>query len=98
MTLKYVHIVLCTVCIIVGPAQATDWWGKRLPNEPTNFIFGYGSLINSASRSATLGKAVQAIPVRVSALFLPFMCCTSVTSSGTISFLNLHCAIASSAR
>ena len=36
---------------------------------PTSFIFGYGSLINTASRNSTATKAVPAIPVRVSAAF-----------------------------
>jgi cation transport regulator ChaC len=40
-----------------------------LPDQPTQFIFGYGSLINSASRNSTAGKTVPAIPVRVSAAF-----------------------------
>ncbi len=40
-----------------------------LPDQPTQFIFGYGSLINSASRNATAGKTIPAIPVRVSAAF-----------------------------
>ncbi|MCC8392170.1 gamma-glutamylcyclotransferase [Paraburkholderia sp. MMS20-SJTR3] len=50
-------------------AQTTDFWGSRLPDQPTQFIFGYGSLINSPSREATAGKPVAAIPVRVSAAF-----------------------------
>jgi hypothetical protein len=40
-----------------------------LPDQPVNFIFGYGSLINTASRNATAGHSVTAIPVRVSAGF-----------------------------
>jgi cation transport regulator ChaC len=57
---------------LVGPmahAQTTDFWGTRLPDQPTQFIFGYGSLINTPSRDATAGKPVPAIPVRVSAAF-----------------------------
>ncbi|QBR02114.1 gamma-glutamylcyclotransferase family protein [Paraburkholderia pallida] len=50
-------------------AQTTDFWGAHLPNQPTQFIFGYGSLINTRSRDATAGKPVAAIPVRVSAAF-----------------------------
>ncbi|MEM5339356.1 gamma-glutamylcyclotransferase family protein [Paraburkholderia azotifigens] len=56
----------------VGPAahaQTADFWGTRLPDQPTQFIFGYGSLINTPSRDATAGKPVAAIPVRVSAAF-----------------------------
>ena len=40
-----------------------------LPDQPTQFIFGYGSLVNSASRNATAGRMTPAIPVRVSAAF-----------------------------
>ncbi|SAK54181.1 hypothetical protein AWB79_02107 [Caballeronia hypogeia] len=50
-------------------AQTTDYWGTRLPDQPTQFIFGYGSLIDTPSRNATAGKPVAAIPVRVSAAF-----------------------------
>jgi hypothetical protein len=50
-------------------AQTSDFWGTRLPNQPTQFIFGYGSLINTPSRNATAGKSTPAIPVRVSAAF-----------------------------
>ncbi|WP_321801737.1 gamma-glutamylcyclotransferase family protein [Caballeronia sp. J97] len=50
-------------------AQTADFWGTRIPDQPTQFIFGYGSLINTPSRNATAGKAVVAIPVRVSAAF-----------------------------
>ena len=45
-------------------AQTTDFWGTRLPDQPTQFIFGYGSLINTPSRESTAGKPVAAIPVR----------------------------------
>jgi hypothetical protein len=50
-------------------AGAKDWQGVMLPDQPTQFIFGYGSLINSMSRNATVGKIVPAIPARVSAAF-----------------------------
>lgn len=53
----------------VAHAHTTDFWGTRLPDQPTQFIFGYGSLINASSREATAGKPVAAIPVRVSAAF-----------------------------
>jgi hypothetical protein len=48
-------------------AEAADWWGHKLANPPTQFIFGYGSLINTASRNATASAPIPAIPVRVSA-------------------------------
>jgi hypothetical protein len=50
-------------------AAASDWWGHKLPNPPTQFIFGYGSLINTASRNSTASAPIPAIPVRVSAGF-----------------------------
>jgi hypothetical protein len=49
--------------------RAEDFWGRRLPDQPSNFIFGYGSLIDSASRNATATHPIAAIPVRVSAAF-----------------------------
>ena len=51
------------------PASAEDWWGTKLANQPENFLFGYGSLINTASRDATAAQPVHAIPVRISASF-----------------------------
>jgi hypothetical protein len=62
-------IALGAMVLSVLPAGAKDWQGVMLPNQPTQFIFGYGSLINSASRNSTVGKIVPAIPVRVSAAF-----------------------------
>lgn len=50
-------------------AAATDWQGRKLPNNPTNFIFGYGSLINTASRNSSVKTPIPAIPIRVSATF-----------------------------
>ncbi len=47
----------------------TGWWGRRLPNTPTQFIFGYGSLINSTSRNATASRPTIAVPARISADF-----------------------------
>ena len=50
-----------------------DWQGYKLPL-PTNFIMGYGALINSPSRNSTIksgpdnstaGAPAPAIPVRV---------------------------------
>ena len=62
-------LAIVALVLVLAPANAGDWWGAKLPNQPTNFIFGYGSLINAASRSSTVGAAVPAIPVRVSAAF-----------------------------
>lgn len=64
-------VVALTLTLVgsVAHAQSTDFWGTRLPDQPTQFIFGYGSLINTPSRNATAGQPVAAIPVRVSAAF-----------------------------
>jgi len=62
-------LALCALLLYAALAQAKDWWGEKLPGQPTAFIFGYGSLINSASRGSTAGAEVPAIPVRVSAAF-----------------------------
>jgi hypothetical protein len=58
--------------LLVAPqpgAGAADWWGRMLPSRPTQFVFGYGSLVNPTSRAATAAAPVPAIPVRVSAAF-----------------------------
>ena len=55
-------IALGPALLFVLPAVAKDWQGVMLPDQPTQFIFGYGSLINSASRNSTAGKTVPAIP------------------------------------
>jgi hypothetical protein len=62
-------VALCAVLACFAPASAKDRWGEKLPGQPTNFIFGYGSLINSASRNSTAGAPVPALPVRISAAF-----------------------------
>ena len=60
---------ILALVLFAAHAQGADYWGTQLPNQPTQFIFGYGSLINTASRNSTAGKATAAIPVRVSAAF-----------------------------
>jgi hypothetical protein len=68
---KYFRAVtVATAVAVVLPLSAgtAEWRGRRLPDVPTQFIFGYGSLINTASRTATAGAAVPAIPVGVAAL------------------------------
>ncbi len=62
-------LALCAFVLFAAPARAEDFWGERLPNQPSQFIMGYGSLINSASRSSTVGAPVPAIPVRIAAGF-----------------------------
>jgi hypothetical protein len=62
-------IAAITLMLFAAYAQPGEFWGSRLPNQPTQFVFGYGSLINSASRTSTAGKSIPAIPVRVSSSF-----------------------------
>src|SRR5271156_658517 len=62
-------IALGAAIVFVLPAGAKDRQGVILPDQPTQFIFGYGSLINSASRDSTAGKMIPAVPVRISAAF-----------------------------
>jgi hypothetical protein len=62
-------IALGAAFLFVIPAGAKDWWGATLPDQPTQFIVGYGSLINSASRNSSAGKMIPAIPVRIAAAF-----------------------------
>src|SRR5215213_8166610 len=64
-----VEVVLLFFLALGRPASAEEWWGKKLANQPENFLVGYGSLINTASRDATAAKPVHAIPVRISASF-----------------------------
>jgi hypothetical protein len=66
-----IGLVALITALAVPGAQAgdSDWWGRKLPNVPSQFIFGYGSLINTPSRNSTAGAPVSAIPVRVSAAF-----------------------------
>ena len=44
---------------------AGEWQGHKLADFPTDFIIGYGSLINSASRNSTVSAPIPAIPVRI---------------------------------
>jgi hypothetical protein len=62
-------VALGALVLFSVPAHAKDWWGAKLPGQPTQFIFGYGSLINTASRNSTAGMSIPAIPVRVAAAF-----------------------------
>jgi hypothetical protein len=57
-------------------------WGQKLQNFPTDFIFGYGSLINSASRNSTASTPIPAIPARVSAAFGYRRCWNDRSPSG----------------
>lgn len=57
------------VVLLAGPQADADQWGHKLSDLPTQFIFGYGSLIDGGSREKTAGAPLDAIPVRVSADF-----------------------------
>ena len=60
------------VVATAAPVRAAgdgDYWNDRLDARPTDFIFGYGSLISSDSREETVGRATVAVPVRLSAEF-----------------------------
>ena len=50
-------------------ASAQDYWGQNSIKSPANFIFGYGSLISTKSRNASVTTPIPAIPVRVSSNF-----------------------------
>ncbi|MFG1349215.1 gamma-glutamylcyclotransferase family protein [Xanthobacter autotrophicus] len=52
-----------------GPAAARDFWGEGLPDQPADFLFGYGTLISEPSRTSTSRRRVVAVPARVSARF-----------------------------
>lgn len=44
---------------------AADYWGRRQP-APADFIFGYGSLMNTESRDTTGRAGLHALPARIS--------------------------------
>lgn len=69
MPRRYVCVIVALLAIGIIPARAEDFWGRMLPDQPVNFLFGYGSLINTASRDSTSDHPIAAIPVRVSAAF-----------------------------
>lgn len=57
-------------CVGIVPAVfAQDYSGKKVIMQPSDYIFGYGSLINTASRNSSVAIPIPAIPVRVSAQF-----------------------------
>ncbi|MGH7103403.1 MAG: gamma-glutamylcyclotransferase family protein [Acetobacteraceae bacterium] len=69
--MRAIPLVIAMVLVVAAShgAAAQDYWGRMLPGQPSNFVFGYGSLINTASRNATALQPIHAIPVRVSAAF-----------------------------
>ncbi len=66
VVLRAVLLAAFAIVSIWARAADDDYWGRKLPNQPTNFIFGYGSLINTPSRNSTATAPIPAIPVRVS--------------------------------
>lgn len=68
--------------VIAGQAGAEDFWGRNAANRPPNFIFGYGSLINTASRNATASKPIAALPAHVGAAFGYVRCWCDRSLSG----------------
>lgn len=64
-------LLLIFICLatINSIAFAQDYWGQKVIKQPNDFIFGYGSLINTASRNSSVAVPIPAIPVRVSAQF-----------------------------
>jgi hypothetical protein len=65
---RVVGIATAVAIAVVMPASADDW-GHKLGVLPTDFIFGYGSLIERGSREATVGHHTDALPARISAGF-----------------------------
>ena len=61
--------IIASVTAPPTDADGADWWGRKLPDTPTQFIFGYGSLINTASGNSTASAPIPAIPVRISSAF-----------------------------
>ena len=64
-----VSAFLLWLLVALPPVVAADYWGTMLPNQPAQFIFGYGSLINTPSRNSSAHAPIHAIPVRVAASF-----------------------------
>ena len=69
MILTRALIQVALLVVFAGSVQGNEFWGRKLPGQPTQFILGYGSLINSSSRNATASQPIAAIPVRLSARF-----------------------------
>lgn len=64
-------LVLGLAGLAIAPraAPARDFWGARDGGMPADFIFGYGTLINEPSRTATSKRRVPAVPARISGGF-----------------------------
>ena len=61
-------LILMLVCFfgVLPSVFAQDYWGQKNIKQPNDYIFGYGSLINAASRNSSVDNPIPAIPVRVS--------------------------------
>ena len=82
MRMMRIMIAAVILCVMARPAGAEDFWGRKMANQPTNFIFGYGSLINTASRNATASKPVIAVPIQIAAAFGYVRCWCDRSPSG----------------
>lgn len=70
------------LCLYAVGAFGQTYWGQRLPKQPENFVFGYGSLVSSSSRAATLPSQRVVVPARISADFGYLRCWCSPADSG----------------
>lgn len=61
--------LMAGILLLTWQFAAAAEWGHKLPGQPSQFIFGYGSLIDAELRAKTAGASVGAIPVRVSPSF-----------------------------
>ena len=66
--IKLIFLLLMSI-ILMPLAFAQNFWGQSAIQKPTDFIFGYGSLINTPSRNSSVNTPIPAIPVRVSEQF-----------------------------
>lgn len=61
--------LLLGVLLLTSHIAAAGDWRDKLPGLPTQFVFGYGSLIDADSRDRTAGASLPAVPARISAEF-----------------------------
>jgi hypothetical protein len=62
-------LLMAIVILPMWHRAGAEEWGHKLPGLPSQFIFGYGSLIDEESRRKTAGGTPDAIAVRVSSDF-----------------------------
>ena len=63
----FLALLAATVAGSGCDAWGEEFWGRKL-RQPTQFLFGYGSLVNSASRDMTAAAHVV-VPARIAATF-----------------------------